>query len=94
MGFAHGAPGARLQDGDTVVMPYVLIGMVLGASYGQYPSDFDEAPARDAEFNSGFSVVLPVKQLIEFLHMPHFLQERAETIAARRKLSGYRDGKA
>jgi hypothetical protein len=94
MGYAHATPsGGSLQDGDTVVMPYVLIGMVLGASFGQYASDFENPPARDAEFNSGFSVVLPVKQIIEFLHTPQLLQERAEAIAARRKLSGYRDSR-
>jgi hypothetical protein len=91
MGYAQGA--APLQDGDSVVMPYVLIGMVLGASFGQYPADFEEGPPQDANFNSGFSVVLPVKEIIEFLHMPTLIQERAEAVAARRKLSGFRNGR-
>jgi hypothetical protein len=90
---AWARPGTELRDGDEIIVPYILIGMVLGTpGSSQYLKDFpdSEMPIVDADFNSGISVVLPVKQIIEFLHMPELLQERAEAIAARRKLSGYR----
>jgi len=89
MGHAHAAPGARLKDGDQIIMPYVLIGMVLGAASGQYPADFEGAPAPDAEFNSGISVVLPIREIIEFLHSPILIEERMRTVEEIRRISGY-----
>lgn len=88
---AWAPPGTGIEDGATVVVPYVLIGMVLGTpGSSHYQNDFPDDGKSDAEFNSGISVVLPVKEIIEFLHMPMLLSERMEAMAARRKLAGYR----
>jgi hypothetical protein len=56
------------------VTPYLLIGMVVSAHGGQYSSDFtgDEATeniiSKDADFNAGLSVALPVSQILETIN--------------------------
>jgi hypothetical protein len=99
MGYAHAAPDGQLQDGTRLIMPYVLIGMVLGAiGNDHYAEDFAEEISEEVaesmldhrELNSGISVVLPIKEIIEFLHMPVLIGERMEAVAARRRLVGYR----
>jgi hypothetical protein len=50
------------------VVPYFLIGMIIGTWHGQYASDFvtqDDIIVTDADFNSGIAVVLPEAQIIE-----------------------------
>jgi hypothetical protein len=100
MGYAHAAPGMGLHDGAHVIFPYVLIGIVLGAiGNDHYIDDFAEeisehtaeSEADHRELNSGISVVSPVKEIIEFLHMPTLIEERMAAVAAQRRLIGYRN---
>ena len=86
----HIYPTGTPKDGDDVIMPYMLIGVVLGTpGSNQYRKDFPDL-ATDAELNSGISIVLPVKEIIEFLHIPLLAEQRADSINARRKFVGYR----
>jgi len=78
------------------VLPYALLGIVLGAHSGQYSDDFvsegdtDIKVPKDADFNAGISVVLPIQEALDFLESEKVMGQRTEDIEARRQQSGYR----
>ena len=82
-------PGGR-------IVPYALMGMVLGAHSGQYASDFVTTDARenlitkDAEFNAGLTVVLPIEHVVELIQSDEFQSARLATLEAIKKQSGFR----
>ncbi len=86
--FADG-PGGR-------IVPFALIGMVLGAHSGKYASDFVTTDAEenlistDAEFNAGLSVVLPIEHVVELIQSDEFRSARLVTLDAIKKQSGFR----
>ncbi|MGQ0585336.1 MAG: hypothetical protein ACT4O6_25635 [Reyranella sp.] len=97
----HGVTNTRTnQSFRQILVPYKLVGMVLGAHSGNYAEDFvsetdtdirpdKSAPREDADFNAGISVVLPIQQVYDFLNTPDMVKAREATVDARRKESGY-----
>jgi hypothetical protein len=80
-----------------VILPYLLVGMILGSHSGQYANDFiseddtDIKPPKDADFNAGISVMMSALDILDFL------ENDAEPVAQRNLLiektnekSGYR----
>jgi hypothetical protein len=81
------------QQSGLLKLPYVLIGMLLGAYSGTYNDDFIPVDQRvipsDANFNSGISVVLPAEPIVSFLLTDErFVAGRKEALADVR--TGYR----
>lgn len=82
------------------IVPYILLGMVLGSHGGQYGEDFvvpegeERIISTDAEFNAGLSVVVPIDQILEVLDMDKVRASRTATIEALKKESGYRPSSA
>jgi hypothetical protein len=76
----------------TVIVPYRLVGMVLGT--WSSPTDIDfvsrEEAKTDAEWNTGISVVIPDFRIMEFLMSDSLKQHRIDAIAEREKRSGVR----
>ena len=73
------------------LIPYRVLGMMIGAHGGDYSSDFisetdtDIRPARsDMELNSGMAVVLPDSQIEDFLNSAEIKGFRMAHIEARR----------
>lgn len=81
-------------------VPYALIGIVLGIHSGQYVADFvhtddnETVIGRDADFNAGISVVLPVEILLALLESPEMVMARKTSLAAIQRQSGYRPASA
>lgn len=103
--FLHLAPHQRRgmpthdprPDGSPgFVVPYALIGMVLGAHGGQYAADFvrtdkeENIIGRDSEFNAGISVVLPVAHITQLLEREDMKAAREASLEAIKRNSGYR----
>jgi hypothetical protein len=89
-------PHATLDDLGRRIVPYALIGMVLGAHGGRYASDFvsvdpgENIIASDAEFNAGLSVVLPIQHVIDLLDSDDLKRGRLESLEAVQNQSGFR----
>jgi hypothetical protein len=88
--------GQQSPDGDpTVIMPYMLIGMVLGHHMSsEYLQDFaprEDSKWTDADMKSGLSVAMPVSEIIKFLFLPKLKQEREAAIENRRLATGYKE---
>lgn len=88
------------QKTGSRITPYYLIGMVIGAHSGQYARDFtkdvDEAEIivpKDADFNAGIAVVLPVSQILEVLEQDNLRVARALAKQASQDVSGFRPTK-
>jgi hypothetical protein len=81
-------------------LPYVMLGMVLGAHSGQYADDFvsetdtDIAVPKDADFNAGISVVLPAWEVVGFLKSDPLAQPRIRETQERQSMSGYKPSSA
>jgi hypothetical protein len=73
---------------DGWIVPYRVIGMVLGAYSGKYASDFVEDPdddalsikVKDADFNAGISVVLPIQHVLDLINSEPVRAVRMETL--------------
>jgi len=82
------------------LVPYALIGMVLGSHSGKYASDFVESDneenliSKDADFNAGISVALPIQIVLDVLNSDKLKRSRTATIEAIKKQSGYRPSSA
>jgi len=78
------------------LLPHMIIGIMLGAHEGLYEQDFvndgkrRKASIKDAQFNSGISVVLPVDALFTLLESEPVKEKRDKDIEAARKASGFR----
>jgi hypothetical protein len=77
------------------IVPYGLLGMMLGSHSGQYAEDFvsendtDILPPKDADFNAGIAVAMSVVDIIEFLENNSMLkQKRDGAISEREKAVG------
>ena len=87
------------QTGDRLV-PYALIGIVLGSHSGRYESDFiepyDESSliSKDADFNAGISIALPIQAVLDVINSDELKKSRMATIEAIKKQSGYRPSSA
>jgi hypothetical protein len=83
------------QRGEETLFPYAVVGMVLGAHGGHYAPDFalendaDIHPPKDADFNSGISVVMPDSEIEKFLLSPKVAKGRQQAMEERRRQSGY-----
>ena len=81
---------------DMMIVPYALIGIILGAHSGRYAEDFvvpegeENIIPRDADFNAGISVVLPIKHAIDLIESALFKDARMATLEAIKKQSGFR----
>jgi hypothetical protein len=86
----------RQWDQSVRVAPYKLIGMLIGSHSGNYLADFvstDEAGsiiAKDADFNAGISVVLPLQLILEIINNSDIKARRDASLEAIKKQSGYR----
>jgi hypothetical protein len=76
----------------TVILPYRLVGMVLGTWSSSAEVDFAAREERqtDADWNTGISVVLPDFAIWEFLMSKALKRQRAEAVADREQRSGVR----
>jgi hypothetical protein len=89
-------PRAPLDASGRRTVPYALIGMVLGAHGGRYASDFvtvdpeEDITTRDAEFNAGISVVLPIQHALALIESDPLKQSRLATLDAIKRQSGFR----
>ncbi len=85
----------KAPEGGNLV-PYALIGMVLGSHSGRYATDFvsdedaENIVAKDADFNAGLSVVLPIQHVVDVLHGNACKEARLATLESIKKQSGYR----
>jgi hypothetical protein len=90
----RGTNVAQRTEGG-VRFPYGLIGMVLGTSgSSEYIKDFDppaEEQKTDADFNSGISIVLPARRILEFLYSDPFSDSMAAAVERRRQIAGLRE---
>ena len=83
------------ETGD-VVLPYLLVGMMLGVHSGKYAADFiedtdaEKVVSKDADFNAGICVVISYAQILEVIDQTPLKDARLATIEERRKQSGYR----
>jgi len=70
------------------IVPYLLIGLLIGGHYNRYPGDFAPAegetvaPPTDADFNAGISVVLPIEIIMEIINCETFAKRREVTLKA------------
>ena len=86
------------ESGNIRMVPYALIGMVLGAHGGNYGRDFAAEPDgtivnADAQFNAGLSLVLPMQHVIDLLQSEVLARPAAtalEKIETRCPASGQR----
>jgi hypothetical protein len=91
---AWGNPPKNPDTGH-MILPYKLLGMLIGSHSGRYREDFarhaDDAEnviPEDAEFNAGISVMLPMSQVLEVIEQ--LKGHRASAVEERRKRSGFR----
>lgn len=108
--FLHTQPEQRgvkkpfpTDSGGGLITPYYLIGIMQGYHTGNYTSDFldgDEIDAKekimpkDADFNAGIGVALPVSQIMELIYSPALKEARMATIDERKSATGYKDASA
>jgi hypothetical protein len=85
----------------SLVMPYLLVGMVLGSHSGQYAEDFlseddsDIKPPKDADFNAGISVAMTAEDIVDFVtNDPELKKRRGIVLDDLRKAAGYRPSSA
>ena len=82
------------------LVPYALIGMVLGSHSGKYENDFVEADdeenliSKDADFNAGISIALPIQAVLDVINSDELKKSRMATIEAIKNQSGYRPSSA
>jgi len=91
----------KVATHKAVVLPYRLVGMVLGSHANNYASDFisendtDIQPLKDADFNAGISVALPATDILDFVQNEDGMKnQREKLIQALKKTSGYRPSSA
>ena len=85
----------------SVILPYLLVGMILGSHSGQYASEFiseddtDIKPSKDVEFNAGISVAMSAVDILDFLENDvEPLAGRNAMIDKMKEDSGYRPSSA
>ncbi len=88
--------GLRISEQGHVQVPYLLAGMMQGSHSGQYANDFvsdDDAEKiipKDADFNAGIAIGLPIELIKEVIDRDELKEARMATIRAKRKDSGYK----
>jgi hypothetical protein len=86
---AHPAPGGLRPK---LLMPYLLVGMVLGSYSGQYAGDFLSEQDTDIQphFNAGISVAMTAEDILDFImNDPKLAKRRDDSIRELEKDSGY-----
>lgn len=83
------------ESGNIRMVPYALIGMVLGAHGGGYGTDFAADPDgttvnADAQFNAGLSLVLPMQHVLDLLQSEALARPRATALEEIKRVSGFR----
>jgi hypothetical protein len=87
------------QKGN-VGAPYLLFGMMQGSHSGQYANDFvsdndaERVIPKDADFNAGIAIALPIDQVMEVINRDDLKEARMVTIEAKRNQSGYKPASA
>jgi hypothetical protein len=94
---------SNMETGEhrrTTVLPYLFVGMILGAHSGPYIGDFisegeSTAALKDADFNSGISIAMRAEDILDFLENDVNLKEkRFEVMKAKQKATGYKPSSA
>jgi hypothetical protein len=73
---------------EKIILPYGLLGMMLGSHSGQYAGDFvadgdtDILPPKDADFNAGIGVAMNVTDIIEFIEKNETLRQKRRRVVA------------
>jgi hypothetical protein len=93
--------GLAINKKDQVEAPYLLVGMMQGIHSGQYARDFivsdqdhEKIVPKDADFNAGIAIGLPIELVKEVLDKPELKEARMATIRAKQKDSGYKPASA
>ena len=83
-----------------IIAPYFLVGMMQGLHSGQYAGEFigkddDETIVpKDADFNAGIAIGIPVAQIMEVIYRPDLVEARMATVRAKQAASGYKPAAA
>jgi hypothetical protein len=94
------APKGLSKDEAGYIAPYLLIGMMQGMHSGQYAYDFvsdddDEfVVPKDADFNAGIGITIPIDQIMEVINRDDFVEARQRTIEEINRRSGHHDTSA
>jgi hypothetical protein len=81
---------------EHLILPYMLLGMMIYSHGGNYTQDFvsesdsDVHPFKDADFNAGMAVALPVQLILDLLNSDSVKAARMREIEERKKRSGAR----
>jgi len=93
----YGTTNAEGKNRVVVVMPYIFVGMILSSHARRFESDFppETSALRDSEFNSGISVAMTAKDVIDFIkHDEGMVQHRNSVIERERQKIGHRPSSA
>lgn len=89
-------PRHVIDPGGGKSVPYALIGVVVGIHSGQYASDFvsdndvGTIISKDAEFNAGITVVVPIAHALQILSGDALKKRRIDTLDAIKRESGFK----
>jgi hypothetical protein len=88
-------PAVIEMESTQTIVPYYLMGMMQGVHSGQYADDFSPAEDRvvpkDADFNAGIGVAIPISQIMELINRTDLVEARLATLEAKKKQTGHRD---
>jgi hypothetical protein len=88
--------GLPIDQQGNVVSPYLVFAMMQGMHSGQYANDFvadddiEKIVPKDADFNAGIGIAIPISQVMEVINREDMRKARRATIEAKRKDSGYK----
>lgn len=101
LGVTRATPDNQKQTPVThLILPYLLLGMFIYVHGGNYPHDFvaeDDSeihPLKDADFNAGIGIALPVSVIIDLLNSDMAKEARMKEVEEKRKRSGARPASA
>jgi hypothetical protein len=101
IGMTRATPDNQEQTNTThLILPYLLLGMFISFHGGNYLQDFvveedsEIHPLKDADFNAGIGVALPVSVIIDLLNSTAAKEARMKEVEAKRKQSGARPASA
>jgi len=101
IGFTRVTPDSvPIASTSHLILPYLLLGVFIYFHGGNYLQDFvaeDDSeihPLKDADFNSGIGVALPVSLIIELLNSTEAKESRMKEVNEKKKRSGARPASA
>jgi len=83
-----------------LILPYLLLGIFIYFHGGNYSQDFvseDDSeihPLKDADFNAGIGIALPVSLIVDLLNSPIVKDARMKELEAKKRKSGARPASA